>query len=117
MKDYPVIVSNVFTFGMLEPGQGANIVSQPVSADEVRNVLNNVPWVSAIGHKEVADIATEQLGTPIPFHRSTVKLEPGRHVLYLCQYYGPRLPEGCAKLPEGATLAWRRVTVIVDEEP
>ena len=54
---------------------------------------------------DAAAIFAEQLGIDVPANRITVALKPG-DVAVVGQYRGPRLPEGCHVLPEGATIQW-----------
>ena len=51
-----------------------------------------------------------QLGIPVEAARINLSLKPGDE-LVIGQYRGPRLPEGCQTLPEGATIQWLRVSL------
>ena len=66
--------------------------------------LNFLP-VSAVGHADTASLFTSLLGTEVPANRVSVSLR-NYDVLVVGQYNGPRLPEGCTTLPEGATIRW-----------
>lgn len=59
---------------------------------------------SAVGHESTAKL----LG--VPFNRMNMEFHKG-DTLYVAQYYGPRLPEGCTVLPEGAKIIFLKVTI------
>lgn len=61
--------------------------------------------VHAIGHRDIAQIVG------FPFRRESVEAEPG-DILLICQYRGPRLPEGTVALPENATILWYVVEIL-----
>jgi hypothetical protein len=65
---------------------------------------------SAVGHADTASVLSEVLGIPVPCERKTVTLRPGDTAI-IGQYSGPRLPEGCRILPEGATIKWLLVQI------
>lgn len=67
--------------------------------------------ISVVGHADVAEIISAQLGVgvEIPVNRVSVSLRPG-DTLVVGQYVGPRLPEGCKELPEGARIEWYMVS-------
>jgi hypothetical protein len=65
---------------------------------------------SAVGHPDTAAVFTDVLGVEVPFNRINVALSRGDVVL-VGQYRGPRLPEGCKTLPEGATIKWYLVAI------
>jgi hypothetical protein len=45
------------------------------------------------------------IGFEVPINRVSVSLKPG-DILVVGQYIGPRLPEGCKALPDGARIEW-----------
>lgn len=59
---------------------------------------------SAVGHADTAAV----LG--VEMRRISVALKRG-DVAYVAQLQGPRLPEGCTTLPEGAAFKFLRITV------
>lgn len=61
--------------------------------------------VSAVGHADTASLFSSLLETQVPANRVSVLLKEG-DILLVGQYNGPRLPEGCTVLPEGATIRW-----------
>lgn len=108
----PVIISNAFSFNMIQPGLRASIEMDVVGHCQVQAAMGS-NWKSAIGHEDLAAIASATAGISIPANRMTVILGEGLHRLLICQYQGPRLPEGAKELPEGASVAWLAVKVWV----
>lgn len=66
---------------------------------------------SYVGHADTAAVFAEELGLPVSVNRASVTLRPGEEAV-VGQYIGPRLPEGTATLPEGATIRWMLVSVL-----
>lgn len=64
---------------------------------------------SVVGHADIAEVISAQLGVEIPVNRVSVSLRPG-DTLVVGQYVGSRLPEGCRELPEGARIEWYMVS-------
>lgn len=62
------------------------------SVEEVRRLLSNENFVSAVGHEATAALLTQLLGVKIPYNRITVKLGPGD----ICAHFvlKTRIPEG-----------------------
>jgi hypothetical protein len=69
-------------------------------------------WSEAlgVGHADTAAMFQGVLGTPVAHCRITVVLQPGDQAV-IGQYRGPRLPEGCHTLPEGASIQWVKLTL------
>lgn len=65
---------------------------------------------SCIGHPDTAAVVSNILGREVPCQRINVALNAG-DVLYVAQLTGGRLPEGATTLPEGFTIAWKKVIV------
>lgn len=65
---------------------------------------------SAVGHADTAAVFSTVLGVAVPANRANVSLQKG-DVALVGQYFGPRLPEGCSTLPEGATIKWLLVSI------
>lgn len=98
-----MLLTNAFSLNM--------VASFPVSprfteinVEEARKLLA-AGFESGVGHADTAAIFAEQLRIDVPANRITVALKPG-DVAVVGQYRGPRLPEGCHVLPEGATIQW-----------
>lgn len=68
------------------------------------------PAISAVGHADTASVFSSELGRIVPCNRISVALTDDDELL-VGQYHGPRLPEGCSTLPEGAVIRWLTVTV------
>lgn len=103
-----IIVGNAFSLSMLSDFP-AEVQIHPATCAEVAEALRNGA-LSVIGHDSTANILSLFLGVEVRCNRVTVKLAPG-DVLYVAQYAGPRLPEGCTVLPEGASFTYLRVVV------
>lgn len=101
-------VCNVFTIAMAPKGGTLNF--RPISPTAALTLIAFPPETTtishAVGHEQTAHLANAQLGRDVvKFSRVSVQLEP-RDDLVLCQYIGPRLPEGVTVLPEGAEIRW-----------
>lgn len=57
--------------------------------------------ISGVGHSDTACILSKILKFNVPQNRMSIDLKKDDH-LYVAQYFGPRLPEGCTELPDGA---------------
>jgi len=60
---------------------------------------------SCVGHADIASVLSGMIGFTVPVNRISVALHPG-DTLVVGQYVGPRLPEGCSSLPDGAKIEW-----------
>ncbi len=96
-------ILNAFSLNMLPLGKRCRVAVEPVASDHARKLA--VYAVSAVGHETTAQLFSDVLGLPIPYHRATVVLQPGDHAL-VGQYEGPRLAEGATQLPKGAGIRW-----------
>ena len=65
---------------------------------------------SAVGHADTSAVFSGVLGVSVPCQRETVTLAIGDQAI-VGKYSGPRLPEGCKSLPEGAHIRWLHVSV------
>lgn len=99
------ILSNAFSFNMINTKQLTMIRCIPIAPEEVPNDVE-----SAIGHPDTARVVSGILGFDIPCERKTVTLAED-DILYVAQYKGPRLDEGATVLPEGATLEFLEITL------
>jgi hypothetical protein len=108
-------ITNSFSINMLDV-LSADVRFETISAAEVSAALQELETVwgviaeNAIGHPDIDRIARDQIRWMIPGQRVTLSVGRG-DILYVCQYRGPRLPEGATELPEGADIEWWRVTV------
>lgn len=92
--------------GSIIPGEGCTMTFSPTTPESVPADI-----VSAIGHSDTAAVISSLLGRTIPAARVSVPVVNPGDIHFLALYQGPRLPEGATQLPEGATLAFYRMTV------
>lgn len=104
-----MIITNAFSLNMLST-LNATVSVAEVSAYYVADQLRVDGVRSAVGHADTAAVFSSTLGLEIPCNRTNVTLVAGDTV-FVGQYSGPRLPEGCTSLPEGATIRWAMVSV------
>lgn len=99
-------ILNVFTFGMVAEFP-ASVSAVEIDLQTAQNlcILHAPSASSAVGHADTAKIFSAQLGVNISMSRPSLRLIRGDTAL-LGQYCGPRLPEGCCTLPEGAKIKW-----------
>jgi hypothetical protein len=113
MEDARMIyVSNAFSLNMLGENFGYVRIIE-VDQDRLKMCIrNNHSTIvrSIVGHQDTANILSDVLGMPILFNRESVILKPG-DTLLVAQYSGPRLPEGCMELPEGACFRWFMILI------
>lgn len=104
-----LIVSNAFSLNMLGDGTDAvKIDGVRVSKEQaevyIREYLKQQKEiVNAIGHADLAAIVAQMFPDLPPAQRHDVILDADSALLVM-QYRGPRLSEGCTKLPDGARL-------------
>ena len=130
-----IYIANAFSLSMLPQEHSVDLRVVPTTADYVRDRLVVAPYVSAsvrsyhaslrgyvrdrlvvapyvscVGHAQTAALFTAALGIEVRPNRISVSLSQ-RDTLFVGQYIGPRLPEGAASLPEGATIRWFQITL------
>jgi hypothetical protein len=123
-----IYVSNAFSLSMLpewrtrpwDDGEsenaeplGASVLITPVLRPEEflnrrQEAGNEIQ--SVVGHADTAALFSSILNRPIKENRMLVALMESDQLL-VGQYMGPRLPEGCKTLPEGASISWLLVEV------
>jgi hypothetical protein len=86
-----------------------SVTFKVITVEQARAMLVN-GFVSAVGHADTALLFSNTLGVDVRPNRISVSFTEGEQAL-LGQYSGPRLPEGCSVLPEGAKIVWIRVEV------
>ena len=96
-----MLLSNAFSINMLS--DSASYMFSKVSLEDAREIVAENRWVSAVGHADTANLFSSLLGQYVRCNRTTVS-DPKE--MLIGQYSGPRLPEGCSTLPEGATITW-----------
>lgn len=105
-----IYIANAFSLSMLPQEHSVDLRVVPTTADYVRDRLVVAPYVSCVGHAQTAALFTAALGIEVRPNRISVSLSQ-RDTLFVGQYIGPRLPEGAASLPEGATIRWFQITL------
>jgi hypothetical protein len=85
----------------------ASIKTEELTIPQTIEAIAN-GFESGMGHS--TELVSSILGMDIPVNRSNNKIQDGESIL-VAQYVGPRLPEGCTELPEGATMKFIKVTV------
>ena len=101
--EYPIYLVNAFSLNMIEGPVELQVL--PLHKEETTDFLKNRKFISAIGHKEMADILTNELGLEVIHNRITIKL--GKNdIAIVAQYTGPRLEEGATRLPEGSQIRY-----------
>ena len=114
-----MLLTNAFSINMLVQDE-LDLYFEKVSIEQVYSLLNNLQdeiVVNAIGHTDLDEIVRDMLaGTEIEIPKGQrisvqwpLDLDVG-HQMLVAQYRGPRLPEGCKLLPEGAEIEWWVIT-------
>jgi hypothetical protein len=101
---------------MLPPDtQSGGIIFRRLSLSEAQRLVREADTVvSAIGHADTARLVGQALGIELPADRRNVVL--GDELMLVCQYVGPRLPEGATELPSGAKIEFFAVRLASGEE-
>lgn len=97
-------IGNAFSLGMLDDAHAVVEVHR-MSVEQAGSWLKKDDFVSAIGHKDTAELVSGMLGIDIGYNRISLSLKTDDEIL-VAQYSGQRLPEGATSLPEGATIRW-----------
>lgn len=92
---------------MISPPEG-EIMFKELTRETAAQLLLAEGAESAVGHADTAVLLTSELGVEIPYARTS--LTDVRRAL-VCQYTGPRLPEGTKVLPEGAGFRYLLIEV------
>ena len=102
-----LLLGNSFSMNMLKSVPARLIVTE-LTLGEAATLAQDA--ISIVGHADTAAVFASVLGLEVLCCRVTVGLATGDR-LVIGQYRGPRLPEGCSTLPEGATIQWLLVEV------
>ncbi len=93
-------------------------IPRPITLERARAELGRshdaIEIVPAVGHEDTARLIAQALGLDLSqvHARVTLRLQGAprarndREIAIIGAYVGPRLPEGCTQLPEGATIEW-----------
>lgn len=106
-------VLNAFSLNMVDFDGSISWRKIPVSIikDMIHGDSSIAPYLkSFIGHADTARVISSDLDFELAVNRETIALQPSQRCL-VCQYKGPRLPEGATHLPEGATIEYYWLTV------
>lgn len=122
-----IYICNALAMGMLDrdvqernpdyrAAQGSPRTPRPITIDQALKIIGCADeLVGAVGHADTAGLIASALNlATVQVHgRITVRLRGGPDGLWadaekalIGAYTGPRLPEGCTTLPEGAVLEW-----------
>jgi hypothetical protein len=106
-----MILTNAFSLNMLDMADDYEVTIERLDVMSAQTILEE-GFSSAVGHADTAALFSEYLGMDVPMNRMTVELHGNMDEMIVGQYKGPRLPEGCHVLPEGASITWLLVTVV-----
>ncbi len=89
-----IYVANAFSLSMLNPlpPTGRTLTVRPVSLEEVKNLLREGEYVSAVGHPATAEVMSALLGVEVPPNRVSITLQVGDTLVVF--QLGVRLEEG-----------------------
>lgn len=93
-------------FPEFEPEKG--VVYPVLTIVSEKDVPSDV--ISGIGHQDTARLLSKILGFEVPQNRISIDLKEGDR-LFVAQYFGERLPEGCTELPKGSKFKFFEVHV------
>ena len=87
-------------------------ISERISKEEAKELLKE-GFENYIGHKDVANVVSNELGINVEMSekRPNLVLQP-EDLVVVAQYIGPRLPEGATQLPENARIEYFTVQII-----
>lgn len=105
-----VFIANAFSLQMLSCEQSHDLHTWQMSKRQVGELFSEVEVISAIGHQDLANVVSEELGLIVPANRVNIHLEKG-DTLIVAQLLGGRLPEGTTRLPEGFQITFLGVEV------
>jgi hypothetical protein len=86
-----VYLSNAFSLSMLSSFPSTLYVRE-ASLEEVKELISNSTFISAVGHQATADVLSKLLNVQIPFNRIQINLNPN-DILIVFQLL-TRLEEG-----------------------
>ena len=79
MTAQKVYLGNAFSISMLSltPAEKVNVEFRRASTEEVKALLSNGGFISAIGHPATASALSKILGVNVPTNRVAITLQPG----------------------------------------
>ena len=105
-------LANAFSLNMLNTEVETHVlVTKRISKEEAKELLKE-GFENYIGHKDIANVVSNELGLPVEMNekRPNLLLNP-EDVVVIAQYIGPRLPEGATQLPENAKIDYFTVQI------
>jgi hypothetical protein len=75
-----VYIANAFSLNMLDEKE-ALIYVKEITLDEVKNILNENDFVSAIGHQSTSQVLSQILGINIEMNRIQIKLQENDEII------------------------------------
>ena len=109
-----IFVSNAFSLSMLTSFP-ANLRVREVSVEDVKRLLRENSFTSAVGHQATADVLTRLLGTQIPFNRVQIQLNEG-DVLVVFQLL-TRLEEGKVLTEQELSKLQFKFLLVINDTP
>jgi len=106
-------LANAFSLNMLNTEVETHVlVTKRISKEEAKELLKE-GFENYIGHKDIANVVSNELGLPVEMNekRPNLLLNP-EDVVVIAQYIGPRLPEGATELPPNARIEHFTVQII-----
>ena len=106
-------LANAFSLNMLDTEITTHVlVTKRITKEEAKELLKE-GFENYIGHKDIANVVSNELGLPVEMNekRPNLLLNP-EDVVVIAQYIGPRLPEGATELPPNARIEYFTVQII-----
>ena len=94
-------ITNAFSVQMLSTVTTLNF--KPVTLEQAKKMVETNIFVSAIGHKDTANVVSNLLNATVEMNRISVRLG-NNDALLIAQLSGGRLPEGATTIPEGMSI-------------
>lgn len=113
-------LANAFSLNMLDTEITTHVlVTKRITKEEARELLQD-GFENYIGHKDIANIVSNDLGITVEMNekRPNLLLNP-EDLVVVAQYVGPRLPEGATELPPNARIEYFTVQIAdysIDDE-
>jgi hypothetical protein len=75
-------------------------IIRKATVEEVRRLLSNESFISAVGHEATSTLLTQLLGINVPYNRVAIKVRPGD----VCVHFVLR-----TRIPEGRILSYEEL--------
>ena len=104
MNPNGINLSNAFSINMLaDSTKLCNLRFKKITKETAQFVVDELGFISHIGHADTAKEVSKELGIEVPAIRDTYTFTS--HLL-VAQYTGKRLDEGTTALPDGSNIVW-----------